>query len=115
MPFFTEDDYGFGIMAKFKGDGIVFINASGMMLSKYLEPSEKYIAGTSNLIAFEGGVDIQRFSLGLKTTFLGEQGTMLSVTGPGSIFLSSHDMETYIIKLIRLHQVRCRCDKWIND
>lgn len=79
------------ILQKLEGDGLVFIHAGGMILSKDLATGETMRVDTGCLVAFQPSVDYDiQFTGGIKNTLFGGEGLFLAtLTGPGKVFLQS--------------------------
>jgi uncharacterized protein (TIGR00266 family) len=79
------------ILQKLEGDGWAFVHAGGTIISKDLAPGETLRLDTGCLVAFHPGVsyDVQ-FTGGIKNTLFGGEGLFLvTLTGPGRIYLQS--------------------------
>uniref|UniRef100_A0A7S2V852 SAM domain-containing protein n=1 Tax=Entomoneis paludosa TaxID=265537 RepID=A0A7S2V852_9STRA len=83
------------ILQGLNGSGYVFLNARGTVLKKDLDAGEKLIVATGNLVAFSSTVKygITNMGGGLQNDFFGGEGFFVSeMTGPGTVWVESHDM-----------------------
>jgi uncharacterized protein (TIGR00266 family) len=79
------------ILQKLEGDGLAFIHAGGMVVSRELAAGETLRLDTGCLVAFESTVryDIQ-FVGGIKTALFGGEGLFFAtLSGPGKIWIQS--------------------------
>ena len=79
------------ILQRIVGDGLVFLHASGTLVTQDLNAGETLRVDTGCLVALQPQVnyDIQ-FVGGLKNTLFGGEGLFLAtLTGPGDIWLQS--------------------------
>ena len=79
------------IMQKLEGDGLAFMHAGGVLVSRQLEAGQTLRVDTGCLVGFERSVsyDIQ-MQRGIKSAFFGGEGLFLaSLTGPGTVWLQS--------------------------
>jgi uncharacterized protein (TIGR00266 family) len=79
------------ILQRLTGDGIVFLHASGTLLTKDLAPGEQLRVDTGCLVAMQPSVtyDIQMVP-GVKTALFGGEGLFfVSLTGPGRVILQT--------------------------
>ncbi|MFX0093828.1 MAG: AIM24 family protein, partial [Candidatus Hodarchaeota archaeon] len=70
----------------------LFICAFGSFRHFDLQPGEKMVIDTGNLVAMHASVTytVGRSGKGLKTLALGGEGLIMNVTGPGKVILQSH-------------------------
>ncbi len=79
------------IMQRLNGDGIALIHAGGMLMHRDLGPGERLLLDTGCLVALAPTVsyDIQMVG-GIKNTLFGGEGLFLvTLTGPGRVWLQS--------------------------
>jgi uncharacterized protein (TIGR00266 family) len=79
------------ILQKLEGDGLAFIHAGGMVVSRDLAAGETLRLDTGCLVAFESQIsyDIQMVS-GVKTALFGGEGLFFAtLTGPGKVWIQS--------------------------
>jgi uncharacterized protein (TIGR00266 family) len=79
------------IMQRLNGDGIALIHAGGMLVHRDLGPGERLLLDTGCLVALAPTVsyDIQMVG-GVKNTLFGGEGLFLvTLTGPGRVWLQS--------------------------
>ncbi|HET6681232.1 MAG TPA: TIGR00266 family protein [Gemmatimonadaceae bacterium] len=79
------------ILQKLEGDGLVFLHASGTLITKELAAGEELRVDTGCLVAFQPSVDydIQRVP-GIKTALFGGEGLFfVRLTGPGRVTLQT--------------------------
>jgi uncharacterized protein (TIGR00266 family) len=88
---FTRGLFGQGLfMIKVTGAGDLFINTFGAIERKTLAPGEELIVDNFHLVAFTDtcSYDVRKFG-GLKSTILGGEGLVVSVRGPGDIYIQT--------------------------
>lgn len=79
------------IMQKLEGNGLAFMHAGGVLVSKQLEAGQTLRVDTGCLVGFERSVtyDIQ-MQRGIKSAFFGGEGLFLAtLSGPGTVWLQS--------------------------
>jgi uncharacterized protein (TIGR00266 family) len=79
------------ILQKLEGDGLVFLHASGTLLTKDLRPGETLRVDTGCLVAFQPSVDYDiQMVPGVKTALFGGEGLFfVKLTGPGRVILQT--------------------------
>ncbi len=79
------------ILQKLEGDGLAFVHAGGMLVSRRLAHGEVLRLDTGCLVAFETSVqyDVQMVP-GIKTALFGGEGLFFAtLTGPGTVWIQS--------------------------
>ena len=76
---------------------IYFVNAYGGIIQKDLQDNEKMILDNHHLVALSenSNYKVVKFS-GLKTTILGGEGLVTEITGPGSVYFQTKNIEDFI-------------------
>ncbi len=79
------------IMQRLQGDGIAMVHAGGTLMRRTLTQGEQLRVDTGCLVALAPSVDYDiRFVGGIKNTLFGGEGLFLvTLTGPGDIWLQS--------------------------
>ncbi|MEM4297027.1 MAG: TIGR00266 family protein [Nitrososphaerota archaeon] len=88
---FTRGIFGQGLfMIKVTGEGDLFINTFGAIERKTLAPGEELIVDNFHLVAFTDTCtyEVRKFG-GLKSTILGGEGLVVSIRGPGDVFIQT--------------------------
>lgn len=80
------------VLKKMTGNGKAFVAASGGMIEKELKPGRKIVTDARNVVAFDEtiqcGIKVIKNPLNI---FAGRTGViMLTLTGPGKIYLQTH-------------------------
>jgi uncharacterized protein (AIM24 family) len=94
------------ILNEVQGDGTVFLNASGTILMRRLQPGERLVSDQSSVVAFSSTCqfDIKR-SGGLGMLCCGGEGLFNTVlTGPGTVVLQSMPVEKIALALWKAMQ-----------
>jgi len=79
------------VFQKISGEGIVFLQAAGTIVKKYVD-NETLIVDTSSIVAFEETLNYSIKPAGnIKTMFFGGEGAFLTkLSGTGYVYLQSH-------------------------
>lgn len=79
------------ILQRLQGDGLAFVHAGGTVVKRELKAGESLRVDTGCLVAFEDSVDYDiQFIGGVRNALFGGEGLFLvSVTGPGTVYLQS--------------------------
>lgn len=82
------------VLQGLRGAGMAFLNARGVVIKMKLRAGEVRLVSTGCLVAFEKGVSYRvTTSGGLGTMLVGGEGVFVTeLTGPGTVWLESHDM-----------------------
>jgi len=95
---FKKGIFGSGLfMLKANGVGDLFINAYGGIIQKDLQDNEKMILDNHHLVALSENSNyrVMKFG-GLKTTILGGEGLVTEITGPGSVYFQTKNIEDFV-------------------
>ncbi len=96
-----------GARTFFSGEGLIMLHCSGtgtLVLSSYgaihevnLTPGQKLTVDTGHIVAFSErmGFNVRPIG-GLKTTFLGGEGLVVDLTGPGRVLLQTRSMGAFL-------------------
>jgi len=79
------------ILQRLEGDGLAFVHAGGMLMSRKLAPRETLKIDTGCLVAFETSINYDiKMVPGIKTALFGGEGLFFAtLTGPGTVWLQS--------------------------
>ena len=84
-------------MLNCKGTGTVFVSSYGAIHQVDLGPGEEYTVDTGHMVAFDKSV---RYSVGRtgswKSTFLGGEGLVCKLQGPGRFYMQTRSAEAFI-------------------
>ena len=85
------------IRQSIEGDGTVFLNAGGTVVSKTLEAGETIVIDESSIVGYSDTAEMGiRKSGGLGTCCFGGEGLFVStITGPGIVIMQSMSFEKY--------------------
>ncbi|MCJ7423685.1 TIGR00266 family protein [Candidatus Bathyarchaeota archaeon] len=95
---FTKGLFGQGLfMIRATGDGILFINTFGAVDKHTLAPGQTLIVDNFHLVAFSStcSYKVTKFG-GLKETFLGGEGFVTQITGPGDIYIQTKNIKEFV-------------------
>jgi uncharacterized protein (TIGR00266 family) len=96
-----------GARTFFSGEGLIMLHCAGtgtLVLSSYgaihevdLNPGEKVTVDTGHIVAFSEkmGFNVRPIG-GLKTTFLGGEGLVVDLTGPGKVLMQTRSMGAFL-------------------
>lgn len=94
-------------LLKVTGRGNLFISSYGGIHELNLKAGEKYIVDTSHMVAFADTVQYNVKRVGSwKTTFLGGEGLVVELTGPGKAYLQTRSPDNFLNWLIPKLPVR---------
>jgi len=88
---FTRGLFGQGLfMLRASGEGELFINTFGAIERKALAPDQELIVDNFHLVAFSDRCryEVRKFG-GLKSTLLGGEGLVVSICGPGDVYIQT--------------------------
>ena len=105
------------IMQRLTGDGIVFLNAGGTIITKTLQAGEMLKIDTGCLVAMSETVDYDvAFQSDIKSGFLGGEGLFLAtLTGPGEVWLQSLPFSRMADEIIKASRSNKEENKGINN
>ena len=95
---FKKGIFGSGLfMLKANGEGDLFVNAYGGIIQKDLKDNEKMILDNHHLVALSENSNyrVMKFG-GLKTTILGGEGLVTEITGPGSVYFQTKNIDDFV-------------------
>lgn len=95
---FKKGIFGSGLVKlKANGDGDLFVNAFGGIIQRDLQDNEKMILNNHHLVALSenSNYKVMKFG-GLKTTILGGEGLVTEITGPGSVYFQTKNIEDFV-------------------
>ncbi len=105
---FTKGLFGQGLfMLKATGSGTLFINTFGAIDKHTLRPGQTMIVDNFHLVGFSSvcSYKVTKFG-GLKETFLGGEGLVTQITGPGDIYIQTKNLREFVDWLWTLMQSR---------
>jgi uncharacterized protein (TIGR00266 family) len=99
---FTKGIFGSNLfMLKTMGEGDMFVNGWGGILSTRLEPGEKMILDNYQLIALSSTAEYRVSKHGsFKTTLFGGEALVIEITGPGTVFFQTKNLMEFVRALI---------------
>lgn len=99
---FTKGIFGSNLfMLKTMGQGDMFVNGWGGILSKKLEPGEKMILDNYQLIALSSTAGYRVSKHGsFKTTLFGGEALVIEITGPGTVYFQTKNLMEFVRALI---------------
>ena len=106
----TDTKWG-GAKTFFGGEGLIMLRCSGtgtLILSSYgaiheldLSTNETYTVDTGHLVTFDENLGFKVRTIGgLKTTFLGGEGLVVDLTGPGKVLMQTRSVGAFLDWLI---------------
>jgi uncharacterized protein (TIGR00266 family) len=99
---FTKGIFGSNLfMLKTMGEGDMFVNGWGGILSTRLEPGEKMILDNYQLIALSSTAEYRVSKHGsFKTTLFGGEALVIEITGPGTVYFQTKNLMEFVRALI---------------
>jgi uncharacterized protein (TIGR00266 family) len=102
----TDTKWG-GAKTFFGGEGLIMLRCSGngtLILSSYgaihelnLDVGQTYTVDTGHLVAFDERLGFKVRTIGgLKTTFLGGEGLVVDLTGPGKVLMQTRSVRAFL-------------------
>ncbi|KAB1186792.1 MULTISPECIES: TIGR00266 family protein [Haloferax] len=88
-------------LLKLEGTGDSFLSSYGAIHEVELTEGERYTVDTGHIVAFDGTTDftVERVG-GLKSTLFSGEGLVCTFTGPGTVWLQSRSMDSFLSWLI---------------
>jgi uncharacterized protein (AIM24 family) len=88
-------------MLKTVGNGDMFVNAWGGILSMNLKSGEKMILDNYQLVAMSASADYKvRKHGGLKTSIFGGEALVIEIVGPGTVYYQTKNFTEFVRTLI---------------
>jgi len=99
---FTKGIFGSNLfMLKTMGEGDMFVNGWGGILSTKLEPGEKMILDNYQLIALSSTAKYRVSKHGsFKTTLFGGEALVIEITGPGTVYFQTKNLMEFVRALL---------------
>ena len=99
---FTKGIFGSNLfMLKTMGEGDMFVNGWGGIVTTKLESGEKMILDNYQLIALSSTADYKVAKHGsLKTTLFGGEALVIEITGPGTVYMQTKNLMEFVRALI---------------
>jgi len=102
----TDTKWG-GAKTFFGGEGLIMLRCSGngtLILSSYgaiheldLKAGQTHTVDTGHLVAFDERLGFKVRAIGgLKTTFLGGEGLVVDLTGPGKVLMQTRSVGAFL-------------------
>jgi uncharacterized protein (TIGR00266 family) len=84
-------------MLRCTGTGDMLVSSFGAIRAVDLEPGQTYIVDTGHMVGWDEGVGYEVQKLGnWKSTFLGGEGLVVKVTGPGRVYIQTRSPESFV-------------------
>jgi len=99
---FTKGIFGTNMfMLKTVGNGDIFVNAWGGIISHRLNPGEKMIIDNYQLVALSStaGYEVRRHG-SLKTTLFGGEALVIEITGPGTVYIQTKNVMEFVRSIL---------------
>jgi len=99
---FTKGIFGSNLfMLKTMGEGDMFVNAWGGIISTKLEAGEKMIIDNYQLVAMSSTVEYRVRKHGsLKNTIFGGEALVLEIIGPGTVYLQTKNFMEFVRAIV---------------
>jgi len=99
---FTKGIFGSNLfMLKTMGEGDIFVNGWGGILSTKLDPGEKMILDNYQLIALSSTAEYRVSKHGsFKTTLFGGEALVIEITGPGTVYFQTKNLMEFVRALL---------------
>ncbi|MEJ2259038.1 MAG: TIGR00266 family protein [Nitrosopumilaceae archaeon] len=99
---FTKGIFGSNLfMLKTMGEGDMFVNGWGGIISKKLEPGEKMILDNYQLVALSSSAQYRVSKHGsLKTSLFGGEALVIEITGPGTVYMQTKNFMEFVRAII---------------
>ena len=99
---FTKGIFGSNLfMLKTIGEGDMFVNGWGGIISKKLEPGEKMILDNYQLVALSSSAQYRVSKHGsLKTSLFGGEALVIEITGPGTVYMQTKNFMEFVRSII---------------
>jgi uncharacterized protein (TIGR00266 family) len=84
-------------MLRCTGSGDLLVSSFGAIRAVDLAPGQTYIVDTGHMVGWDEGVGYEVQKLGnWKSTFLGGEGLVVKVTGPGRVYIQTRSPESFV-------------------
>ena len=84
-------------MLRCTGSGDILVSSFGAIRAVDLAPGQTYIVDTGHVVGWDDGVGYEVQKLGnWKSTFLGGEGLVVKVTGPGRVYIQTRSPESFV-------------------
>ena len=99
---FTKGIFGSNLfMLKTMGEGDMFVNGWGGIISKKLESGEKMILDNYQLVALSSSAQYRVSKHGsLKTSLFGGEALVIEITGPGTVYMQTKNFMEFVRAII---------------
>lgn len=99
---FTKGIFGSNLfMLKTIGEGDMFVNGWGGIISKKLESGEKMILDNYQLVALSSSAQYRVSKHGsLKTSLFGGEALVIEITGPGTVYMQTKNFMEFVRAII---------------
>ena len=99
---FTKGIFGSNLfMLKTMGEGDMFVNGWGGIISKKLESGEKIILDNYQLVALSSSAQYRVSKHGsLKTSLFGGEALVIEITGPGTVYMQTKNFMEFVRAII---------------
>lgn len=95
---FTKGLFGSELfMLKVNGQGDLYLNTFGAIVQKDLQKDERMLIDNHHIVALNENANysVRKFG-GLKSTFLGGEGLVTEIIGPGSNYFQTKNIKTFV-------------------
>ena len=84
-------------LLKVSGTGPVLVSSYGAIQAMDLEPGQRYTVDTGHMVGWSEGVttEVKKFG-GWKSTILGGEGLVVTLTGPGRIYVQTRSPDDFL-------------------
>lgn len=84
-------------MLETSGTGKLLVSSYGAIFERTIGGGEKYVVGTSHLVAFDAGMGVTPKTVGgFKSTLFSGEGLVVELTGPGAIYMQTRSPKALI-------------------
>jgi uncharacterized protein (TIGR00266 family) len=84
-------------LVKLSGHGTALVSSYGAIVERELAAGESHTIDTSHIVGFEATVNYKlQKSGGWKTTLLGGEGLVVTLTGPGRVYLQTRSPQGFV-------------------
>jgi uncharacterized protein (TIGR00266 family) len=88
-------------LVKLSGHGTALVSSYGAIVERELAAGESHTIDTSHIVGFEATVNYKlQKSGGWKTTLLGGEGLVVTLTGPGRVYLQTRSPQGFVDWLV---------------